>query len=578
MLISLVSLICLAPPRPFLAGPFTPLPMVAQGDKYVGAIPPLARTLTLAFTSGQLSIKDMKAGKSVAPLADIRLYEGYRLSVGPKAYADVRLDSIGYARLNSKYNPDAPVSLAYITRLDAPAKTWYKPASRQAQWRLQITMEKGKLMTRRSTNWIDTLMQPPILRVNGFGINTVGRGTAWSLDINTVRTKETADDRYTVLVGRHAVEVGTFLPSIPAPNPDDKQDLWRYAFDQSHQNPATLASPLREGSFRPITVEAKEKLIVVGDPMRGPFTVSKPMKIEDKDWPEIVEMISMGLVRIPTLYLPPRLAEGYQGTGVSIAPDRVAAFLAPGEPIRQRFERFQFKPLGEALRGLDMRDEPTQPFEIRQIIQSNQRLPKQLLQQIQLIAQIELVAVEFENVKELDENDRPRYRQTARVVLDLNLQDTFGNDYGVRNIEVNGPSRVSRQAITAAASLADPNGTLNRAFYRAVAEAFWMATDEQTPLRWRGEVASWSGTSTAGNGSVDVPKSAGLYKGQRLKVLRQVGTNPRELTPIGSVEITTVNDSSIFIKAVDRSGDGRVLQAPRFQKGDLVEEEDLGSR
>lgn len=541
-------------------------------------IPARARTMILVPPIVGLNIRDMSKAEfqTVTPKDGLLLRAGYFLSVDKNAYSDIRLDSIGHARLNSSrvvagasVNEDR--GMAFITHLDPPARDWYRRRRDRDKWSLEISLWKGKLMTRRYHHQLNAdIRSMPELRVNGFGTSTASRGTAWCTTQDAGKTLDRTDDTLRVLVGRGGVLVGGYRPLPPLPDRTDRESIWEYFERQSKAQPVTLRSPFQPEEYRPIEVGALQWLLVLGDPLTGPFQVIGPEPIDQSDWPEIVEMLSMGVVRIPTIYLPPRLAVGFRSDGVQIDQNGLSSFLAPGEAIRPQFARFDFRDPASALRGLDVPTPPREPLAVRGIIEYNQRRAKDLLAQVQLAAQIELTFVEYENEPSDSTDPRQRIRQTAKVGLNLIVEDTFGIVNVFKTVEVTPKPSFSRTAVSAEQSLRDRGGVLYRAVYQAVAQAFWEVTDESVPLRWRGVIKDWSGSSASGSGTIDVSKSTGLHEGQRLRVFRQFGSDPKSLTSAGLVEVTEVFDNSVKIKPVGRAA------FDRFQAGDLVEEEVMG--
>lgn len=536
-------------------------------------IPPLARRLVLEDPLAGLNITNYPSKKTVTPKPGLVLAAGSLLSVDQGAYANIRLDSIGYARLNSRRAGASQVrGMAFIAYVDPPAATWERRRRENRPWLLEIGLKQGKLMTRRTYHPLDAALGRPDLRVNGFGTNTAAQGTAWSCTASDGKVLDRTDDVFRILVGRGSVDVGGFLPPAEPIDRGRRESEWQYFEARTHEPRVTLQSPFQEGEFKPILVGALQWLAVIGDPLTGPFKVIGPEPVGPEDWPEIVEMLSMGVVRIPTVYLPPRLGDGFRAEGIRIEARDVDRFLEPGEAIRTQFERFEFRSLDSALRGLDVARTPTRPDQIRYIIADNQRRPADLLGQVQLAAQLELAWVEFKNEETHSTVAAERYRQTATVAVDLVIENTFGDPAIRLQIESIAKPTTSRRPVTAAQSLADPRGALHQAVYRAVAEAFWAATDEEQPIRWRGVVKNWSGNSSSGSGTVDVPKTTGLYQGMRLRVLRAAGGDPKNLTVAGTVQVAEVFDASVKIVPAGKA------TFDRFRPGDIVEEEEGGRR
>ncbi|HRI43330.1 MAG TPA: hypothetical protein PLL78_05775 [Fimbriimonadaceae bacterium] len=541
-------------------------------------LPARARTMILVPPITGLNIRDMSKTEfqTVTPKDGLMLRAGYFLSVDKGNYSDMRLDSVGYARLNSSRTLDgASVNkdrgMAYITHLDPPARDWYRRRRDKDKWYLEVSVRQGKLMTRRHHHQLNSdLRSMPELRVNGFGTSTISKGTAWSCTQDEGKVLDRTDDTFRILVGRGGVLVGGYSPLAPLPDRTDRDSVWDYFVRQSKEVPLTLQSPFERDGYRPIEVGALQWLLVLGDPLTGPFKVIGPEPIDQSDWPEIVEMLSMGVVRIPTIYLPPRLATGFQSEGVQVNQIGLSAFFAPGETIRPQFERFAFRDPFTALRGLDVPTPPTAPFAIRGIIEHNQKRAVDYLSQFQIAAQLELAYAEYKNESNDSDEPRRRFRQTAKVVVNLVIEDTFGAVNVLKTVEVSPKPSFSRTAVSAQQSLSNRDGVLYRAVYQAVAQAFWEVTDESVPLRWRGVIKDWSGNSSSGSGTIDVPKSTGLHEGQRLQVFRQAGSDPKSLTVAGTVEVQDVFDNSVKIKPIGKA----VLD--RFRAGDLVEEEVMG--
>lgn len=541
-------------------------------------IPARARTMILESPVAGLNIRDMSKPEfqTVSPKDGLPLRSGYFLSVDKNNYSNIRLDSIGYARLNSSRRVEGvPVNsdrgTAFITHLDPPARDWYKRRRDQDKWYLEISLWQGKLLTRRNHHQLNAeLRSMPELRVNGFGTNTVSGGTAWSCTQDDRKSLDRADDTFRILVGRGGVLVGGYTPLSSLPDRTNRDSVWDFLQRQSKDHVVTLQSPFGGDGYRPIEVGSLQWLLVLGDPLTGPFKVIGPEPIEQSDWPEIVEMLSMGVVRIPTIYLSPRLATGFRSEGVPVNQMGLSTFFGPGEAIRPQFERFDFRDPFTALSGLDVPTPPTAPFAIRGIIDHNQKRAVDYLSKFQLAAQLELAYAEYKN--EPNESDEPsrRFRQTAKIVVNLVIEDTLGAVNVLKTIEVSPRPSFSRTAISAQQSLSNRDGVLYRAVYQAVAQAFWEVTDESVPLRWRGVIKDWSGNSASGSGTIDVPKSTGLHEGQRLQVSRQAGSDPKSLSVAGAVEVQEVFDNSVKIKPVGRAA------LDRFRAGDLVEEEIMG--
>jgi hypothetical protein len=552
--------------------------LLSGQGKVEGDIPPAARTLTFAAlprgSDGTINVRDMaNPNNKISAAVDTRINFGYQIFVGTNSFADIRLDHIGFARIKPGSGADGrPVgtALTYVTALDRSARDWFATKPKNP-WMLQLTAVRGKIITRRAQNYLDEFLGKPRLQMNGDGVNTVGQGTAWSLECQPKKKTDSTDDVYTVLVGRHDVDVATWSPTLARPDDPDDQQEWQFLLGQQTQKSA----PLTQTTTKPTSVSELHKLQIIGNPTLGPFRVVGPKKIDDSDWPDIVEMVNLGMLRIATLNLPPALSLDFHASGMTVRRENLEDLFAPGEAIRQRFSRFDFKDLEEALAGLKMRDEPNNAAEVRQIIVENQRKPADLLGQMQLISQIELISVEFKDSVVENVPRRERHHQQANVILDLTISDVFGVRLQNVHIDMDADSK-SPSAVSAEQSLRSSTGALNRAVFRAVAEAYWRATADEFGLHWRGRVASWSGNSQKGTGTVNVLRKAGLYKGQRLKVLRMMVVDRPDTTYVGTVEVTQVSDTSIDIKAVNTAGQREVVAVREFKAGDIVEEDDIG--
>lgn len=444
------------------------------------------------------------------PQLEQRFVEGEYLRTREKGWLDLRLVQVGFGRMIA----NTSIAVQKVERKLSPAL------------QLKLVSNEGGFLFRRASSlqrgWDFQIL------IEGYGVVTANKGTAWSVR-QWIEKSFPNGKRVERRITRILVAKGEV----------------RAMYDSNRQ-----VAIIKAGQF----MEFADRRVKEG-----------PTRFVDSDLLQLTELVNLGLLKLPTVFVPP--IDARDDRSIALPMD---AFL--GRIANVVFARgVDGRPVGRFLPGnLDFlkRDTPSDSWEaIRESLGDQGKQPSDFLGNVQVIARLKVLETDFREAP-LNAEQQARLgrkvSQRATVKVALELTDVLTDRTITREVTVEKSSRESAEARGQTMAEKATNAPLfANACSEAAVRAFYEAAID-SDLRWRMPFSPQSPDS----GNFTIPNTIGVYPGQRFTILRADGRErPAE------VEVTSVQRGNattvVFVRILSASDRTRYVPRP----GDLIEEQ-----